>query len=74
MILNPPTANGQGIASVEPMYVSVVGTPGSTEADGNGSTVPLLPGGTFIVPPIATGVSVKVNAATSGHKFTAFRW
>ena len=52
----------------------MVGTPGSTDATANGTTIVLAAGTSFTLPALATGVTVKANAATSGHKFTAIDW
>lgn len=73
-VTNPPNAASQGIGAAENLYLDMVGTPGSTDADGNGTTVTLVPGQTFVLPSLATGVSVRVNAATSGHKFSVTKW
>ena len=74
-IINPPNLAGQGIGAAEALYIDMVGTPGSTDAANNGTTSSLpATGGTFTLPPLATGVNVKVNAATTGHKFTVVTW
>jgi hypothetical protein len=67
-ILNPAMAEDQGIAIVEPLYVDITGadaTVGETA-----TSVPIQPGGAFTIPNQTT--SVSVNAATSGHKFSAY--
>ena len=74
VIVNPYNAAAQGIATAENLYVSLVAAPGSTDAAANGGTTLLTPGSAFNVPALATGVTAKVNAATTGHKFTAFSW
>jgi hypothetical protein len=50
----------------EPLFVNLV-EPASLIGDGD--TVAIMPGQEFLVPP---GVTVWVNATTSGHAFTAF--
>src|SRR6185312_4208000 len=45
-----------------------------TGATGNGTTSVLGNGASFTLPALAAGVTVKVNAATSGHKFTGTVW
>jgi hypothetical protein len=74
VISNPFTAAGQGIATAENLYISLIGTPLATEAGGVGSTLTLAPGESYNIPPLASGVTLKANAATSAHKFTAFKW
>ena len=74
VIINPPNAAAQDIALAESLYISMVGTPGSTDATANGTTIVLAAGASFTLPALATGVTVKANAATSGHKFTAIDW
>ena len=71
---NPPNAASQGIAGAENIYVDFVGTPGYTDAAANGTTSLIPPGGSVTLLSLATGVSVRVNAATSGHKFTVNVW
>jgi hypothetical protein len=75
-IVNPATAAGQSLTGApENLYLDMVGAPGSTDAAAFGTTLTLYPGDRFDLPyAIATGVSVKVNAATSGHTFTSVQW
>lgn len=73
-ITNPINLASQGIAAAENAYIDPVGVPGSTDANGNGTTVILTPGQTYSLPALATGVLVKGNAATSGHKFSIVVW
>lgn len=73
-ITNPSNAARQAIAAAEPLYVDMVGTPGSTDAVANGTTSALDLGQSYTLPALATGVTVKVNAATNGHKFTVVTW
>jgi hypothetical protein len=65
-VVNPLASIDQGIHIPEPLYVNVTG-PAYLQT-GQSTNVELMPGGTFIVPP---GSAVWVNAATSGHRFTA---
>jgi hypothetical protein len=65
-LTNPVSAADQDIPQAEVLYVDVTGadaTLGETA-----TTVPIQPGGTFIIPNQTT--SVSVNAATSGHSFS----
>jgi hypothetical protein len=74
-ITNGATLAAQGnIAAAENLYVDPVGAPGSTDLLANGTTTALQPGQTYQLPALAPGVNVKVNAATSGHKFSAVVW
>lgn len=73
-ITNPPNLASQGISAAENAYVSLVGTPGSTDTNANGTTTVLVPGQTFSLPGLASGVTIKANAATSGHKLTVVVW
>lgn len=73
-IVNPANSSAQGIATAENAYIDMVGTPGSTDAAGNATTTILTPGQSFSIPALASGVLVKANAATTGHKFTVTVW
>lgn len=73
-VTNPPNLASQGIAAAENAYLSLVGNPGSVDANANGTTSPLIPGQTFAIPALAAGVLLKANAATSGHKLTVVVW
>lgn len=73
-VTNPPNPAGQGIGAAENLYLDMVGTPGSTDAGGSGTTAVLFPGQTFTIPALASGVNVRVNAATSSHAFTVVKW
>jgi hypothetical protein len=71
----PPMRQAQGIAApAKTLYVDLVGTPGSTEGAANGTTIALDPGQSWTIPPLASGVNVKANSGTSGHKFFAMKW
>jgi hypothetical protein len=69
-IVNPATAEDQGLAIVEVLYVDIVSTASLGET---ATTVPIQPGQYFRVPPNQT-TNVSVNAASSGHKFSAIVW
>jgi len=73
-IANPLSAAAQGIATAENLYISFVGTPGSTDASPGNGTLILVPGASYSLPALAAGVTLKANAATSSHQFTAFSW
>ena len=67
IIANPPTAEDQGIAIAEPLFVSLTGTATPYES---ASTFALYPGQSISVV-VGSVLPVWVNAATSGHKFSA---
>jgi len=73
-ILNPLTAAAQKIVTAENLYIDFINTPGSTDATGNGTTLDLQPGQGYAIPAISSGVTLKANAATSGHAFTVYVW
>lgn len=73
-IINPLNAAAQGIGTAESLYIDMVGTPGSTDAAANGTTSIIAAGATFNLPAVASGVNVRVNGATTGHKFTVVTW
>jgi hypothetical protein len=66
VIINPLIARDQGIPTAEPLYVNLTG-PAVTFV--TSTNIELVPGQWFLVPP---ETEVWVNAATLGHKFTAF--
>jgi hypothetical protein len=68
MIVNPYAAEDQGLFAPETLYVSFVG-PATLQA--TATTIAVQPGGVLRVPSDDT-TSVWVNAATSGHRFSAF--
>lgn len=72
-ITNPASDASQGVTA-EPLYVDIVAAPGSTDATANGTTIKLDPGGTFVIPAMATGTQVRVNAATTAHQFSGAKW
>ena len=73
-ITNPPNAASQGGIGPENIYVDCINVPGSTDANGNGTTILVQPGQTFSLPATPSGVSWRVNAATAGHQITALIW
>ena len=66
-IVNPATALDQGISLVEVLYIDVIGPAATAET---ATTIALQPGQSYTVPANLTS-NVSVNAATSGHRFTA---
>jgi hypothetical protein len=69
-IQNPWSAADQGISTAEVLYVDSLNSPSSTDGSGWGTTVALQPGMSYDIIPGQTTVT-RVNAATSGHRFTA---
>lgn len=67
IITNPAGAADQGIAVIEPLYVDIVNPANVGET---ATTAAIQPGGSFIVP-LGLETNVSVNAATSGHRFSA---
>jgi hypothetical protein len=72
-VTNPSNTAAQGVTA-ENAYVDPVGTPLATDAGANGTTTLLAPGQTFDIPPLASGKTLKGNAATTGHKLTVVVW
>jgi hypothetical protein len=71
-INNSPLAADENIPSAEPGYVNPVTAAGLA---GFGTTFAMYPGQSWSCPgPLATGVSVSVNALTSGHRFSVLVW
>ena len=70
IINNPLTATGQNIATAEPLFINFVGLALTTEG---GNTFALQPGKSF-TSPTGFNSSITVNAATSGHVFSAISW
>jgi hypothetical protein len=68
LIINPRYAADQTIAAAESLYVNLLG-PAKLSTDPQHGTVEILAGQRFLVPPLC---NVWVNAATGGHKFTAY--
>lgn len=68
IIGNPSTAEGQGIDTVEPLFIDIVGEAALNETI---TTVPIQPGGTYKFTQDQT-TNVSVNAASSGHRFSGF--
>lgn len=69
-ITNPLTSTDQGLSSPEVLYISPVGV---ATLFGNTITFALQPGQTWNVIPGQETVTT-VNAASSGHKFSAVYW
>lgn len=65
-ILNPYTAEDQGLSVAEDLYIDPVAAPG---LDGNGTTTALGPGQVWQIIPGQTTIT-RANATSSGHKFT----
>ena len=72
-IQNPYNPDDQGLTDAEPLYVDPVGTPSSGPGAGWGTTFVLYPGQTWTMIPGQT-TPTRVNAATSGHRFSAIFW
>jgi hypothetical protein len=74
-IYNPPDATAQNIMTAENINVDMTTPPLAGDASGYGTTSVIATGQTFTVPsPLAPGVQVWINAATSGHRFTCVVW
>lgn len=70
IITNPLAPGDQGIASVEPLYVSPMG---NATLQAHDTTFALAPGQSWqIIPGQMTPTSV--NAATDGHRFSVVWW
>lgn len=71
-VTNPPNAASQfGSGSfTENLYVDMVTSPASTDATAVSSTTILMPGQSFTWPATTSGVTVKINAATAGHRYS----
>ena len=65
VITNPQTAEDQGIAVPEPLFVDITGNPAALHE--TVTTIPIQAGGSYTIP--AGTPSVSVNAVTKGHKF-----
>jgi hypothetical protein len=70
-LTNPLSASEQGIATAESLYLSQSTTPGLV---GNGAVANLYPGQNWTFGALDAGVTVMINAATSGHKFAGEVW
>jgi hypothetical protein len=69
LIVNPTTANEQGIAAAEAIWYNVVGT---AAVAAGGQSIPLEAGANVIVYPATNAVSWI--AATTGHKIAGYCW
>lgn len=67
-IINPFNPEDQGISTVEPLYYSFVEDAETAETS---NTFPLQPGQWVDIPP-GLDHHVSVNAATTGHRFSAY--
>lgn len=67
LIVNPYSAGNQGIGVAETLYVCLNGDAGLAE---NVTTFAIQPGGLFKVPAGNT-TNVSINAASTGHRFSA---
>ena len=73
-IQNPLDPLDQNLSPAEPLYVDPTGgTPGSAPGQGFGTTFVLYPGQTWAAIPFQS-TPTQVNAATSGHQFSAVYW
>lgn len=70
-IWNPFSAADQGIPAVEPLYINPIG---AAPLQAFNSTVAIYQGSDFTVPVKRSITGIWVNAATSGHQFTAVYW
>jgi len=69
LIFNPRHSKDQGIGKAESLFVSLLGPVAKLEIDAVTGTIELVPGQSFLVPPLT---NAWVNAASNGHKFAAF--
>lgn len=72
-IQNPQDPADQGLTDPEPLYVDPVGAPLAGPGNGWGTTFVLLPGQVWTMIPGQT-TPTRVNAASSGHRFSAIYW
>lgn len=72
-IQNPQSADDQAIVTAEVMYVDPINAPGSAPGAGNGTCFVLYPGQTWSIIAGQT-TQTRVNAGTSGHKFSGVFW
>jgi hypothetical protein len=68
VITNPQRAADQGIEVPEVLYVDITGNAAALQE--TTTTIPVQPGGSYVIPDQTT--SVSVNAKTSGHRFSGF--
>ena len=69
-IVNPLTAEDEGLPVTEPLYVDPVG---DAALQAGGTTFALAPGQKWDVIPGQT-TPTSINAASPGHKFSAVFW
>lgn len=73
-ITNPLNAAAQNIVTAENANIDMVATPSAGDAGGSGTAQLLVPGQPFTVPPLSSSGAIKINASTTGHKFTCEVW
>lgn len=70
LLQNPLSAANQGLGAAEVLLVDPINTPGNGAGDGWGTTFVLQPGEKWIPFP-GQNSPTRVNAASSGHQFSA---
>ena len=73
-ITNPLNAAAQNIVTAENANIDMVATPSAGDAGGSGTAQLLVPGQSFTVPALSSSGTIKINASTTGHKFTCEVW
>lgn len=74
VIANPVNAIDQGLGASEDIIVGPIDAPpDATPGNGNGKYFVISPGGTWTIIP-GQDTATFVNAASSGHKFSAIYW
>lgn len=68
MLVNPSQPEDQGLPEVENLFYDFTGPAATTQT---ATTFPLVPGQLLNIPPGITS-NISVNAASSGHKFSAY--
>ncbi len=71
VVTNPATAADQGLVLPEILYIDITGADATLGI--SVSSYPLQPGQSYLLP-LGQTTNVSVNAATSGHKFSAVLW
>ena len=67
VIENPSSATGQNISAAESLYINFTGAGGVD----NGTSIELVPGGSYVSGTPVSTQAITVNAATTGHVFIA---
>jgi hypothetical protein len=70
-IQNPVLGTDQGLVTPEDLFINPINP---APLQGLGTTARKQPGGTWTVPFPKSTLAVWVNAASSGHQFTAVYW